>query len=231
MLPNWLYTQNLLPMAVAADAANAAVPRAQVIESLLASPLNGALLRIPFGGGWEQTGRALAALGTVCPETAIAFAGHLAEQHRRGRGAGPGLLTAAEVNVEPASAGASSYLVLAALLASAAVGIATTGVRQTIKEETPEVGSAVTAVLTAQAGILRVLSMLDALIGAGKDVGGTVSASFHTVVRGSARLLEATPAKTAVFAATGHPVLQDDPWDHRVELALSGDWSAFGVSE
>ncbi|HET6709120.1 hypothetical protein [Amycolatopsis sp.] len=199
MLPNWLYTQNLLPAGVVADAANPAVPREEVLDQLLGSPLNGALRR---GGNWEQTGRALAALGTVCPETAVAFAGHLAEQHREARSA-----------PEP-------YLVQAALLASAAVGIATTAVRAK-----PD-GAAATAVLTAQAGILRVLSMLDVLGLSGKDTGGTISASFHTVVRGSARLLETNVADVRV--ATDHPVLRDEPWQERVTASLTGDWSGFG---
>ncbi|WP_206794641.1 hypothetical protein [Amycolatopsis sp. MtRt-6] len=199
MLPNWLYTQNLLPAGVVADAANPAVPRKEVLEQLLGSPLNGAPRR---GGNWEQTGRALAALGTVCPETAVAFAGHLAEQHREARSA-----------PEP-------YLVQAALLASAAVGIATTAVRAK-----PD-GAAATAVLTAQAGILRVLSMLDVLGRSGKDTGGTISASFHTVVRGSARLLETNVADVRV--ATDHPVLRDEPWQERVTASLTGDWSGFG---
>jgi len=202
LLPNWFYTQNLLPPGVVADAANPAVPRAEVIETLLGSPLNGALRR---GGAWEQTGRALAALGAVCPETAIAFAGHLAEQHRETRSA------------------PQPYLVQAALLASAAVGIATTAVRAN-----PD-GAAATAVLTAQAGILRVLSMLDVMGMSGKDTGGTVSAGFHTVVRGSVRLLETSCA--GVRVATDHPVLNDEPWQERVELSLAGDWSGFGGAE
>ncbi|WP_410641075.1 hypothetical protein [Amycolatopsis sp. lyj-346] len=225
MLPNWLYTQNLLPAGVVADAANPAVPRAEVLDRLLGSPLNGAPRR---GGHWEQTGRALAALGTVCPETAIAFAGHLSEQYRRARLALPvpdGLLTGpSEVDVEPAGAGrrpaTQPYLVQAALLASAAVGIATTAVRAK-----PD-GAAATAVLTAQAGILRVLSMLDVLGMSGKDTGGTVSASFHTVVRGSARLLESSCPEARV--ATDHPVLRDEPWQERVTSSLTGDWSGFG---
>ncbi|MEU0534154.1 hypothetical protein [Amycolatopsis tolypomycina] len=199
MLPNWLYTQNLLPAGIVADAADPAVPREEVFDRLLGSPLNGAPRR---GGNWEQTGRALAALGTVCPQTAVAFAGHLAEQHGEARSA-----------PEP-------YLVQAALLASAGVGIATTAVRAR-----PD-GAAATAVLTAQAGILRVLSMLDALGLSGKDTGGTISASFHTVVRGSARLLETSVPDTRV--ATDHPVLRDEPWQERVTASLAGDWSGFG---
>ena len=222
MLPNWFYTQNLLPAGVVADAANPAVPRPEVIGKLLAGPLNGAPRR---GGAWEQTGRALAALGAVCPETALAFAGHLAEQYRRARLALPvreGLLAGpAEPEVDAGSRpGPQPYLVQAALLASAAVGIATTAVRAE-----PD-GAAATAVLTAQAGILRVLSMLDALGLSGKDTGGTVSASFHTVVRGSVRLLESGCSDVRV--ATDHPVLRDEPWQERVELSLAGDWSGFG---
>ncbi|MEQ0558060.1 hypothetical protein ABJI51_03170 [Amycolatopsis sp. NEAU-NG30] len=220
MLPNWLYTQNLLPVGTAADAANTTVPRAEVIERLLASPLNGALRR---GGAWEQTGRALAALGAVCPETAVAFAGHLAEQYRRtrlGLPLPPGLLTGTPETEADDRPGTQPYLVQAALLASAAVGIATTAVRAK-----PD-GAAATAVLTAQAGILRVLSMLDVLGMSGKDTGGTVSASFHTVVRGSVRLLEA--GCPDVHVVTGHPVLRDEPWQDRVELSLTGDWSGFG---
>jgi len=225
LLPNWLYTQNLLPVGVVADAANPAVPRAEVIDLLLGSPLNGALRR---GGAWEQTGRALAALGAVCPATAIAFAGHLAEQYRRTRLGLPGaegLLTGpAEPEVDAgARPGAQPYLVQAALLGSAAVGIATTSVRAN-----PD-GAAVTAVLTAQAGILRVLSMLDVLGMSGKDTGGTVSASFHTVVRGSVRLLEA--GCPDVRLATDHSVLDDEPWQERVVLSLTGDWSGFGGAE
>ncbi|MEU5265361.1 hypothetical protein [Amycolatopsis sp. NPDC021455] len=218
MLPNWLYTQNLLPAGVVADAANPAVPRAEVIEKLLGSPLDGAPRR---GGVWEQTGRALAALATVCPETAIAFAGHLAEQYRRARLGLPvreGLLAGpADPDDHP---GTQPYLVQAALLASAGVGIATTAVRAK-----PD-GAAATAVLTAQAGILRVLSMLDVLGLSGKDTGGTVSASFHTVVRGSVRLLESGCPDVRV--ATDHPVLRDEPWQDRVELSLTGDWTGFG---
>jgi hypothetical protein len=225
LLPNWLYTQNLLPVGVVADAANPAVPRAEVIDLLLGSPLNGALRR---GGAWEQTGRALAALGAVCPETAIALAGHLAEQYRLARLALPvpeGLLAGpAELEADVAEPGrrltTQPYLVQAALLASAAVGIGTTAVRAK-----PD-GAAATAVLTAQAGILRVLSMLDALGMSGKDTGGTVSASFHTVVRGSVRLLESGCPDVRV--ATDHPVLHDEPWQDRVGLSLNGDWSGFG---
>lgn len=228
MLPNWLYTQSLLPVSVAADAADARVPRAEVLGSLLVTPLNGALLRAPYGGGWEQTGRALAALGSACSRTSITFAGHLAEQHRLGRPVRPGLLSPSESSdIGPARPDApQGYLVLAALLTSAAVGIATTAARNVAPD-----GATVTAVLTAQASVLRVLTMVDALTGSGKDAGGTVSASFHTVVRGAARMLETTSLREDVFAATGHPVLRDDPWERRVELSLSGDWSGFGCAE
>jgi hypothetical protein len=40
------------------------------------------------------------------------------------------------------------------------------------------------------------------------------------------RLLEA--GCPDVHVVTDHPVLRDEPWQDRVELSLTGDWSGFG---
>ncbi|WP_158852435.1 hypothetical protein [Saccharothrix deserti] len=203
MLPNWLYTQSVLPVELAAQAADPAADRAEVLARLSASPLADVGHR-----EWEQIGRGLAALGAASPGIGREFAEHLA-QHYRGDAPRP-------------------YLVRAALLVSAAVGVASTVVRQAAPSQTREVGEAATAVLTAQAALLRVLSMLDVFAMTGRDVDPTVSASFHAVVRGAAQTLLGVDDPTGgVHATLADDVLDAPEWSERVARSLVGDWSSF----
>lgn len=213
MLPNWLYTQNVLPVALAAAAADPAADRADVLARLSASPLAD-----PGRRGWEQTGRGLAALGMANPGLGREFAEQVAERYR---GDAP-----------------RQYLVRGALLVSVAVGVATDLVRRAAAGQTREVGEAATAVLTAQAALLRVLSMLDVFAATGRDADATVSAGFHTVVRGAARSLvdatellvrEGVPADLAVHVrrTAADDVIGDPAWSTKVAQSLVGNWSSF----
>lgn len=203
MLPNWLYTQGVLPVELAALAADPAADRAQVLARLSASPLADVGRR-----EWEQIGRGLAALGAASPGIGREFAEQLAQRYR---GEAP-----------------LPYLVRAALLASVAVGVASTVVRESAPSQTPRVGEDATAVLTAQAALLRVLSMLDAFAMTGRDLDATVSASFHAVVRGAARtLLRVDDPAGVIKAALADDVFDDPEWSGRVARSLVGDWSSF----
>lgn len=210
MLPNWLYTQNVLPVELAARAADPAADRAEVLAGLTASPLADLGRR-----GWEQAGRGLAALGTASPGIGAEFAEQLAQRYR--------------------DDAPRPYLVRAALLVSVAVGVATDLVRRAAAAQTREVGEAATAVLTAQAALLRVLSMLDVFAATGREPDATVSAGFHTVVRGAAQALVRA---TELLAGEGVPVelvrrmcaddvIGDPEWSTRVAQSLVGDWSSF----
>lgn len=246
MLPNWLYTQSLIgpDLAAAVAAGGRPEPSDEVVAALLGSALN----KAPGGlvAPWEQVGRAVAALGAECATTSVAFAEHLAEQYRQARVdqvpaatsattlrriAGPPRVVAeqryAEFSPQP-------YLVHAALLVCAAVGIATDALRRDTASTDAEIlalGDATTDVLTAQAAVLRVLSMLDALRETGRDADGTVSAGFHTVVRGAARSLataaELVDGMADVRTVTAHQVLCDRRWARRVAASLRGDWTPF----
>lgn len=213
MLPNWLYTQNVLAVELAAQAADPAADRAEVLAGLAASPL------ADLGRhGWEQAGRGLAALGTASPGIGEEFAEQLAQRYR---GDAP-----------------RPYLVRAALLVSVAVGVATDLVRRAAAGQTREVGEAATAVLTAQAALLRVLSMLDVFAATGREPDATVSAGFHTVVRGAAQTLvratdllvgEDVPADLAehVRRVLSDDVIGDPEWSTKVAQSLVGNWSSF----
>lgn len=213
MLPNWLYTQNVLPVELAARAADPAADPAEVLARLSAGPL------ADLGRhGWEQAGRGFAALGAVAPGIGREFAEHLGERYR---GDSP-----------------RPYLVRAALLVSVAVGATTDMVRRAAANQTRAAGEAATVVLTAQAALLRVLSMLDVFAATGRDVDATVTAGFHTVVRGAARsLVDATellagedvPADLVehVRWTWSHELIGDPEWSARVAQSLMGDWSSF----
>jgi hypothetical protein len=210
MLPNWLYTQNVLPVELAARAADPAADRAEVLAGLTASPL------ADLGRhGWEQAGRGLAALGTASPGIGEEFAEQLA---RRYRGDAP-----------------RPYLVRAALLVSVAVGVATDLVRRAATDHPREAGEAATAVLTAQAALLRVLSMLDVFAATGREPDATVSAGFHTVVRGAAQMLvRATELLPSEGISAEHlrrmssdAVIGDPEWSTKVAQSLVGNWSSF----
>lgn len=194
MLPNWLYTQQLLTVELAAAVADPAADRAALLARLRAS------LGEPGRRGWEQHGRAFAALGAASPPVAVEFARELV----------------------------SSELVVAAMRTSAAVGIATSLVRASSDE--PAVSTAVTEVLTAQAALLRVLSMLDLFQMQGKEVDATVRASFHTVVRGAAaalvRAADLLPDGACVRASIAD-LVDDKEWSERVARTLTGDWTSF----
>ena len=200
MLPNWLYTQNVLPVALAALAADPVAERAEVLARLSVSPLADLGHR-----GWEQAGRGFAALGTASPDVGRDFAEQLAQRYR---------------------GDVPTSLVRAALLLSVTVGTATDLVRRTASSQTREVGEAATAVLTAQAALLRVLSMLDVFAATGKEVDATVSAGFHTVIRGAARLL-AGEGLLAEHVRKTDDVLGDQEWSTKVAQSLVGDWSSF----
>ncbi|WP_143466944.1 hypothetical protein [Lentzea kentuckyensis] len=200
MLPNWLYTQNVLPVALAALAADPVAERAEVLARLSVSPLADLGHR-----GWEQAGRGFAALGTASPDVGREFAEQLAQRYR---------------------GDVPTSLVRAALLLSVTVGTATDLVRRTASSQTREVGEAATAVLTAQAALLRVLSMLDVFAASGKEVDATVSAGFHTVIRGAARLL-AGEGLLAEHVRKTDDVLGDQEWSTKVAQSLVGDWSSF----
>ncbi|MFC3891233.1 hypothetical protein ACFOWZ_07070 [Lentzea rhizosphaerae] len=213
MLPNWLYTQNVLPVELAAQAADPAADRAEVLAGLTASPLADLGRR-----GWEQAGRGLAALGTASPGIGAEFAEQLAQRYR---GDAP-----------------RPYLVRAALLVSVAVGVATDLVRRAAACQSREVGEAATAVLTAQAALLRVLSMLDVFAATGREPDATVSAGFHTVVRGAAQTLvratellprEGISADLAehVRRVSSDDVIGDPEWSTKVAQSLVGNWSSF----
>lgn len=213
MLPNWLYTQNVLAVELAAQAADPAADRAEVLARLTASPLADLGRR-----GWEQAGRGLAALGTASPGIGEEFAEQLAQRYR---GDAP-----------------RPYLVRAALLVSVAVGVATDLVRRAAAGQTREVGEAATAVLTAQAALLRVLSMLDVFEATGREPDATVSAGFHTVVRGAAQtLVRATEllAREGISADLAEhlrrmlsdDVIGDPEWSTKVAQSLVGNWSSF----
>jgi hypothetical protein len=235
MLPNWLYTQGLLSVAAAEQAADPGRSRDEALRDLLRTPLNGAIRPDRYrSGAWEHTGRALSALGSIRPDAAVAFAEHLSEQYRLVRGGEQGpkgvLVPPAEASVDSDHDGRPQpYLVRAALLASVAVGISTTEVRTAARADAEGLGAATTYVLTAQAAVVRVLSMLDVLATSGRDAGGTVSAGFHTVVRGAMRLLEQAGPGAEILAITGHQVLSDVDWNDGVAKTLLGDWAAFGV--
>ena len=194
MLPNWLYTQQLLTVELAAAAADPSADR-EVLARLRASPL-----AEPGRRGWEQHGRAFAALGAASPVLATEFVRELV----------------------------STDLVLDALRVGVAVGIATSLVRRF--PDAPEAGAAVTEVLTAQAALLRVLSMLDVFEVQGKDADTTVRASFHTVVRGSAaalaRAAELLPDGASLRALIAD-LVDDKEWSGRVARTLTGDWTSF----
>jgi hypothetical protein len=210
MLPNWLYTQNLLPVELAARAADPAADRAEVLAGLTACPL------ADLGRhGWEQAGRGLAALGTASPGIGEEFAEQLAQRYR---GDAP-----------------RPYLVRAALLVSVAVGVATDLVRRAAAGQAREAGEAATAVLTAQAALLRVLSMLDVFAATGREPDATVSAGFHTVVRGAAQMLvratemlprEGTSAEH-LRRMSSDAVIGDPEWSTKVAQSLVGNWSSF----
>jgi hypothetical protein len=194
MLPNWLYTQNVLPVELAARAADPAADRAEVLARLSASPLADLGRR-----GWEQTGRGFAALGAVAPGIGREFAEHLGERYR---GDSP-----------------RPYLVRAALLVSVAVGVATDVVRRGAANQTRAAGEAATVVLTAQAALLRVLSMLDVFAATGRDV--------DTATELLAR--EDIPAELVehVRWTWSHELIGDPEWSARVAQSLMGDWSSF----
>ncbi|ONI88766.1 hypothetical protein ALI22I_17385 [Saccharothrix sp. ALI-22-I] len=213
MLPNWLYTQSVLPVELAAQAADPAADRAEVLARLSASPLADVGHR-----EWEQIGRGLAALGAASPGIGGEFAEHLAQRYR---GDAP-----------------RPYLVRAALLVSAAVGVASTAVRRAAASQTREVGEAATAVLTAQAALLRVLGMLDLFAATGREADATVSAGFHTVVRGAAQSLvratellagEDIPADLVehVHRTASDELIGGPEWSARVAETLVGNWSSF----
>lgn len=203
MLPNWLYTQGVLSVELAARAADPAADRADVLARLSASPLADVGRR-----EWEQIGRGLAALGSVSPAVGREFAEQLAERYH--------------------ADAPRPYLVRAALLVSVAVGVASTVVRQAAQGQSARAGEDATAVLTAQAALLRVLSMLDVFAKTGREPDATVSASFHAVVRGAARTLlcVADPAGV-VHAVLADDVLDAPEWSERVARSLVGDWSSF----
>jgi len=137
-----------------------------------------------------------------------------------------------------------AYVVRAALVAAAITGAATDLLRRTQTDAPPgPLGAAVTQLLTAQAAVLRGLSMLETLTAAGQDCAGTVSAAFHTTVRGGVLALIAAlehlldpqpnllsvagPAWPAVRAMAAHPVLGGGEWNTRVAATLLGEWEAF----
>lgn len=203
MLPNWLYTQNLLPVELAALAADPRADTAEVLARLSACPLADVGRR-----DWEQIGRGLAALGAASPDIGREFAVRLAERYR---GDAP-----------------RPYLIRAALLVAVAVGVASAVVRGDAQSQTPQVGEGATTVLTAQAALLRVLSMLDVLAMTGRGVDATVSASFHAVVRGAGQMLRALDDPAGVIGAVlADEVLDDPAWSGRVARSLVGDWSSF----
>ena len=195
MLPNWLYTQQLLTVELAAAVADPFADRAALLARLRASPL-----AEPGRRGWEQHGRAFAALGAASPPIAVEFVRELG----------------------------STDLVDAALRTSVAVGVATRLVRASSDE--PVIGAAVTEVLTAQAALLRVLSMLDLFEMQGKEADATMRASFQTVVRGAAaalaRVADLLPDGACVRASITD-LVDDREWSERVARTLTGDWTSF----
>ncbi|MEJ3742515.1 hypothetical protein WEI85_04370 [Actinomycetes bacterium KLBMP 9797] len=100
MLPNWLFTQSLVEHELSWLAAEHVDPGGRVAPEVLAalrgSALRTAVLPTWLGGHgqqWEQVGRGLSALGSVCPATAWLAHEHLATLYRlaHATGGGPAL--------------------------------------------------------------------------------------------------------------------------------------------